>query len=146
MPAFQKIPRGFVRGVCNVLSSVLLQQRFETVDQCHSSFAVQFYLASKGKYILEVWGQTNPKEHRGSILAPFLICPFLLPLSLPYVDWLVRRAVCFSWGSHAGPQNFFCSMFMGLPLLCLLATAILDSFFLFQLPNKTMSSIEYVEI
>ena len=37
-----------VRGVYNLLSSVLPQQQFETVDQCHSLVTAQFYLASKG--------------------------------------------------------------------------------------------------
>ena len=32
-----------VRVVCNFLTSVSLQQRFEMVDQCYSSFTAQFY-------------------------------------------------------------------------------------------------------
>ena len=52
-----------VGGVCNFLSSVLLQHKFEAVGQCYilvtakfkrwTSVTVQFYLASKGKYILK---------------------------------------------------------------------------------------------
>ena len=54
----------YVRGVCNFLSSVSLQQKFEVMDrpalqplvgsvlQLHVT--AQFYLESKGKYILEV--------------------------------------------------------------------------------------------
>ena len=38
---------GFVRGVCNFLGSVLLQEKFEAMDR------PQFHLESKGKYILE---------------------------------------------------------------------------------------------
>ena len=36
-----------VGGVCNFLSSVSPQQRFEIVDQCYSLITAQFYLASK---------------------------------------------------------------------------------------------------
>ena len=42
-----------VGGMCNFLSSVSPQQKFEMADQCYSSVTDQFYLASKGKYILE---------------------------------------------------------------------------------------------
>ena len=91
----------------------------------------QFYSERKGKYFLKVWGWVNPKDWREEKpLAQFwllFLCFFLLPLSLPYVNW----AVCFTWG----PQTFLCSIFMGFFLLCLLATTILDSFFLFQLLN-----------
>ena len=45
----------YVGGVYNFLSSVLLQQKFEATDgpvlQLHVT--AQFYLTSKGKYILE---------------------------------------------------------------------------------------------
>ena len=43
-----------VRGVCNFFGSVSLQQNFEMADQYYSLVTAQFYLASKGKYILEV--------------------------------------------------------------------------------------------
>ena len=46
----------YVGGVYNFLSSVLLQQKFEATDgpvlQLHVT--AQFYLESKGKYILQV--------------------------------------------------------------------------------------------
>ena len=42
-----------VGGMCNFLSSVSPQQRFEMVDQCYSSVTAEFYLASKAKYTLE---------------------------------------------------------------------------------------------
>ena len=35
-----------------------------------------------------------------------------------------------------GPRTFFCSIFAGFSLPCLLATAVLDSFSLFYLPNR----------
>ena len=53
-----------VRGVCNFLSSVLLQLKFEVADQCYSSVTAQFYLASKEKYILEAWGCANQKKEQ----------------------------------------------------------------------------------
>ena len=78
----------YVRIVCNFLCSVCLQQKFETVDQCHSLVIAQFYFASKEKYILEAWGQADPKEVSSSSLAPLFLCFFfLLPLSLPYINW-----------------------------------------------------------
>ena len=40
-----------------------------------------------------------------------------------------------------GPPTFFCSIFAGFSLLCLLATAILDSFPLFYLPNRIKSEL-----
>ena len=39
--------RYIIRGVCNFLDSVLLQQRFEMVDQCYSLVTAPFYLANK---------------------------------------------------------------------------------------------------
>ena len=68
-----------VQGVCNFPGSVSPQQRFETADQHYTSVTAQFYLASKGKYILEVWWWADPKEERGSIWAPLYICFFSSP-------------------------------------------------------------------
>ena len=48
---------------------------------------------------------------------------------------LARSAVCSIWNLHSGPWTFFCSIFAGFSLPCLLATTILDSFSLFYLPN-----------
>ena len=44
-----------VGGVCSFLGSVLLQQKFEATDGpvLQLCVTVQFYLVSKGKYILE---------------------------------------------------------------------------------------------
>ena len=97
-----------VRGLCSFLSSVLLQQKFEVMGQCYSSVTAQFYLASKGKYILEAWGWANPKEVGGSILAPLLIYFFPSPWACPMTARLARRTVCFSRGS----QTFLCSIFV----------------------------------
>ena len=48
---------------------------------------------------------------------------------------LARSAVYSTWSLHSGPWTFLCSLFVGSSLPCLLATAILDSFSLFYLPN-----------
>ena len=61
-----------VKEVCNFLGSVSSQQKFEVTDgaavqppngsvlQLHAT--VQFYLESKGKYILEAWRPADPKD------------------------------------------------------------------------------------
>ena len=84
--------------------------------------------------------RVGQKKERGSILAPLFLF-FLLRLSLPCVNSIDRRAVCFIWGSHSSFQTFLCSILMGFSLLCLLAIIILDSFFLFYLPNRTICSL-----
>ena len=53
---------------------------------------------------------------------------------------LARSAVCSTWGLHSDPGTFLCSIFAGFSLPCLLATAILNSFSLFYLPN-TMNCV-----
>ena len=115
------------------------------VLQFHAT--AQFYSESKRKYILKEWGSANPKnvkrrEVPGPNVAPLFICFILLPLGLPYVNWLARSAVCFTSGPHSSPWTFLCFIFMGFSLPCLLATAILDSFFLFKLPNIMMDGLE----
>ena len=79
-----------------------------------------------------------PARWRGSPLAPLFIC-FSLPLGLPHVNWASQECSLFylksSLQSSDLPLTFFCSVFTGFSLPCLLATAILDSCFLFYLPN-----------
>ena len=75
------------------------------------------------------------REERASILLGFLllyIC--FLPWRLPFVNWVVH----FTWGPHSSPWTFLCSIFTGFSHICLLAAAILDSFFLFYLSNISM--------
>ena len=90
----------------------------------------QFYLASKGKCILEKWGQADPKDTKRRDprlnFGPSFYIFSLFPLSLPYVNWASQEACCFTWGSHSGPWTFLCSIFVGFSLFWLLA--ILDSF------------------
>ena len=61
-----------VGEICNFLSSVSLQQKFETTDWpvlqsldglvLQLPVTAQFYLESKEKWILEVWGKADPKD------------------------------------------------------------------------------------
>ena len=69
-----------VRGVCNFLGSVSSQQKFEATDgqvlQPH--ITAQFYLESKGKYILEAWWQVDPKDtNRSESPNPSRLPPFI---------------------------------------------------------------------
>ena len=65
---------------------------------------------------------------------PLFIC-FSLPLGLPYANWASQECCLFylrsSLRSLDLPLIFLCSIFTGFSLPCLLATAILDSCFLF---------------
>ena len=58
------IPYDIVRGVCNFLGSISLQQKFEVMDgpvlQLHVT--AQIYLESKEKYILKAWGHADPND------------------------------------------------------------------------------------
>ena len=58
-----------------------------------------------------------------------------LSLGLSCVNWASQECCFFTWGPHSSPQTFFCSIFAGFSLPCLVATTILDSFSLFFLPN-----------
>ena len=121
--------------VCNFLCSVSLKHKFAAAGQCYSSVTPQFYLASKGQYILKAWGQANPKQACSSILAPLF---FLFIPTHP------EPALC-KWGEPGGlfasPEVLtlvlgasfviFLWAFSFFFFFCLLATTILDSFFLF---------------
>ena len=48
-----------IRGVCNFLDSVFLQQELKWwMDKCYSSVSLE----SKGKYSLDVWEHADPKD------------------------------------------------------------------------------------
>ena len=102
-----------VGGVCNFLGSVLSQQKFELMDApvlqpCVISLdrpllqlwvTAQLSLESKGKYILKVWGRADPKDAkrsppRAQFGSSFYVF-FLLPLSLPYVNWASQEISLF---------------------------------------------------
>ena len=129
-------PERTVGTVGNFLGSVLLQQKFEEMDGPVLQLRVtaQFYLASKGKYILKVWGPAYPndtkrREAPSSILAPLFICFFILILSVPYVNWANQEGYLFYLRfSLWGPWTFLCSIFMGFSLPWLLATTIWTPF------------------
>ena len=119
---------------------VLSQQKFEATDgtalqpsdgpvsqlldwpvlQLH--FTVQFYLKSKGKYILEAWGNFDPKDRREErppipILAPLFMFSHL-PLGLPCVNWVIQECCLFylrsSLWSWDLPLFYFCGLFPSL--------------------------------
>ena len=99
----------------------------------------QFYLASKGKYILEEWGQADPKDTKrretqrlnfGSSFYTF----FLLPLSLSYVNWASQEACCFACSSHSDPWTFLPSIFLCFP------------FFVFSLQFSSVQSLSRVRL
>ena len=129
----------YARGVCNFLGSVSLQQKKWSVGPVLQPsdepvlklyVTAQFYLESKGKYILEAWGHADPKDakRRAAPLFTRFLSP---PWACPVYYGLARSAACFTWAPHSSPLTFLCSIFTGFSLPCLLATAILHSFFLF---------------
>ena len=114
----------------------------QQMDKCYSLVTAQFYLASKGKYILKAWGQTDSKEAKWKVEqlnfgSSFYIF-FLLPLSLPYVHWTSQEGCLFylKFSLWSSDLPLFC--FHRLSFLCPLATTTLDSFFLFYLPKRTV--------
>ena len=121
-----------VRGVCNFLSSVLPQQKFEALDR--PVLKLSFFWQAKENTSLR-WedGTTQKTQREKSPEAQFwllFLYVFSPPLELPYVNWASQEG-CFTWGSHSSPYICLCSIFVDFSLLCLLATSILDSFFLF---------------
>ena len=139
----------FVRGVCNVLDSVSPQQEFEAMER--PVLQLSFIWQAKENASLRCEQdrpiQKTRREDRGpdpkqgkergpqlnfgsSFYMLFCFCFFfLLSLSLIYEIGLARKAVCFTWGSQVWGPSFVLFLW-ALSLLCRLATAILDSFFL----------------
>ena len=121
-------------GVCNFLSFVLPQQRFETVDQCYSSVSAQFYQQAKDSIALKCEGRLTPKGESLNLSWLYLFIYFVSSLlSLPYANWASQEGDVFV------PPEFltlvhglsFVPFSRDFPFLCLLATNILESFFLF---------------
>ena len=88
-------------GEC-VISSILSchsKNLKRWTDQCYSSVL----LASKGKYILQAWRQADPKDTKRREVPPHppfnfgsSFCMFfILPLSLPYVNWTSQEGSLF---------------------------------------------------
>ena len=126
-----------------IISSVLSRhsKKFEVMDgPMLTSVTAQFYLASKGKYILKVWGkQTQKKQREERHLAQFLLLflhVFSPPLDLPCVNWGSQEGCLFylRFSLHTLYLPLFCFS-RAFSFLCLLATAFTDSPFLFQQPN-----------
>ena len=76
--------------------------------------------------------QKTQREEGGSVLAPFSVCFFSSPLSLPYANWASQEAGVFvSPGILTLVRGFsFVPFSRAFPFLCLLAPTIWDSFFL----------------
>ena len=80
-------------------------------------------------------GQLNRSEEKrqeasSSILAPVFMF-LLLPQSLPYVNWASQEGCLLHLGFSLWSSPSFVLFSQAFSFLCLLATAILDSFFLF---------------
>ena len=71
------------------------------------------------------------KRARHLALWLLLLCVSSSPWACPVWLGLARSAVCSPCGPHSGPRTFLGSIFVGFSFLFLLATAFLDSFFLF---------------
>ena len=80
----------------------------------------------------------QPKDKREERETPGPLAPLFM-IFLPPWACLCKLGqpgvLCSTWGPHSGPWTFHCSIFTGFPLPCLLATAILESFFLFYLTD-----------
>jgi len=99
----------WVGKICTFLSSVSSQQKFEAMDgpvlqpldgpvlQPHVT--VQFYLESKGKYILEACGWANPKESKRSPQPNFGPTFYMFFFSSPCCCCWVASVVSYSDGS-----------------------------------------------
>ena len=65
---------------------------------------------------------------------------FFPPPGLPYVNWASQECCLFYLRSSlwSSPRTFLYLIFAGFSLPCLLATIILDSIFIFSLPNSIL--------
>ena len=95
-------------------------------DQLQLSFIWQ---AKENKSSRYEGGLTQKK--RGLQFWLLFIYFFLLPLSLPYGNWASQEGCLFHLSFSLWSSDFLSSIFTGFSFLCLLATTILDSFFLF---------------
>ena len=114
----------YVEGVCNFLRSVSSQQKIWNGGPV-LPLGYSLVLFGKQRKIYP-WGMRAgwPKRRVGLSLGPVLYVFFSSPLSLPYVTWVSQAGCLFHPRSSLWSLDSF-------SLLCLLATTILDSFFLF---------------
>ena len=120
-----------VGGVCNFLSSVLPQQKFEAMNRPLLQLSI-FWQAKENTSSRSKGGphkiqeeKRGPPPRLGSILAPLFVCFFLHLMNLPYVNWARQEGCLFYLRFSLGPWTFLCFIFTG---FFLLATTILDSF------------------
>ena len=124
----------YVGGMCNFLGSDLPQQKFEMTDCVTAWLQLSFIWKNKRLYTLEVWGWAAPKREVSICLGFLLLCVCpLSTFSLPYANRAGQEG-----GVFVSPEvlTLFCGFSFVLfsqafPFLCLLATTVLDSFFLF---------------
>ena len=139
----------FVRGVCNFLSSVSSQQKFEVADvpmlQPHKissdgpvlQFHVTAVLFRKQRKIrpqgMRAGRPKRCKEKRSTQLnfGSSFYMVFLLPLTLPCVNWANQEGCLFYLRLSLRSSDLPLFYFRGLSLLRLLATATLNSFLQF---------------
>ena len=117
---------------------VIALRQISVTAPCYSSILFRKY---QGNTSLRCEGMPTQRCEEKRETWPFgpsfymLFFFFSSPLDLPYVNWASQECCLFYlrsslWSSDL-PLNFFCSIFMGFSFPCLLATAILDSHFLF---------------
>ena len=112
-------------------------------SQCYSSILFRRWQENPPSKKRREWRNVPACGRRGwgvereSGLAPPFIC--FLPPGLPCAKWAQPGVLLYLKSSLRSSRlslTFLCFIFTGFPLPCLLATAILDSFSLFCLPNK----------
>ena len=109
-----------VRGVCNFLGSVLPQQKIEIMD----GPVLQLSFIGKQRKIHPRGKRAGPPKRQEEKRSPRLNFDssfdmlFLLPLSLPYVNWASQEGQLFYlrsslWSLHL-PLFYFCGLFPSL--------------------------------
>ena len=130
-----------VRGVCNFLGSVSLQQKFEAINglvlQLSFIWQAKESTSSKheGRPTPKTWSVERVEQRSEGLYFDSSFYMFFPPPLEPALCKLGEPGGLFAstWGSHPGPWTFLCSISWTFSFICLLATAILDSFFLFNL-------------
>ena len=77
----------------------------------------QFYLESKGKYVLKAWGHADPKDvKRGPQVQFWLLFLYVFspPLGLPYVNWASQECCLFYLRSSLRSSDLSLFCFRGL--------------------------------
>ena len=119
-------------------SSILFRRQQENPSSKHEGMPTQRFEGKRVEERVEEGERERERERksarmrerkRESALAPPFIC-FCLHLGLPYANWAQPRVLFLL------PEVFTLVLGSSFSLPCLLATAILDSFSLFYLPNR----------